>query len=323
MSSRGTWTMYGRQSPNVFEASREENRFVSIAKIIAPLTGAKRDSAVLATAFAAAKPFNAHVVALLVRPDPRLSVPAMGAPLSPQIMQNMINATEELNQAAAKAARAALEGSAAAAGAAIVDRLEKRQTITCSWQEAEGFFADVVARTARLSDLVVFGPLAMTDGADLNECFVDILTKTDRPVLLSAIAPAKFANDAAIAWDGGAPACHAVMGAMPFLKRAQSVTILRIGADRKEDDEKYTFARRATMTELRDYLALHGVTCNERVFERGTKNTGEALLDAALSCGANLLVMGGYGHSHLREAIFGGVTAHIRWNAELPVLMVH
>jgi nucleotide-binding universal stress UspA family protein len=296
---------------------------MSIAKIIAPLTGAKRDSAVLVTAFAAAKLFNAHVLALLVRPDPRLSVPAMGAPLSPQTMQNMINATEEVNQAAAKAARTALEESATAAGAAIVDRLEKRQTITCSWHESEGFFADVVARAARLSDLVVFGPLAMTDGADLNECFVDILTKTDRPVLLSAIAPAKFAANAAIAWDGGASASHAVMGAMPFLRRAQSVTVLRVGADRKDDGEKYAFGRRATMAELRDYLALHGVTCAEREFDRGTKNTGEVLLDAALSCGADLLVMGGYGHSHLREAIFGGVTAHIRWHAELPVLMVH
>jgi nucleotide-binding universal stress UspA family protein len=296
---------------------------MGIAKIIAPLTGARRDSAVLATAFAAARPFNAHVVALLVRPDPRLSMPTMGAPLSPQVLESMINATEELNQAAAKAARAVLEESAAAAGAAIVDRLEKRQAVTCSWQDAQGFFADVIARAARLSDLVVFGPLAMTDGDDLNESFVDILTKTDRPVLLSAIAPAKLADNVAIAWDGGAAASHAAIGAMPFLRRARSVTILRIGADRKEDDENYSFARRATMSELRDYLALHGVTCNEMLFERGTKNTGEALLDAALSCRADLLVMGGYGHSHLREAIFGGATAHIRWNAELPVLMVH
>lgn len=296
---------------------------MSIAKIIAPLTGANRDSAVLATAFAAAGPFNAHVVALLVRPDPRLSVPAMGAPLSPQIVQNIIDATEELNQAASKAARTALERTAAAAGATIVRHLEKSQAVTCSYEEAEGFFSDVVARTARLSDLVVFGPLATTEGADVNECFVDILTRTDRPVLLSATVPTKLTDKLVIAWDGGTAACHAVMGAMPFLTRAKNVTILHVGTDRKEDQENPAFARRIGMTEVKDYLALHGVSCGEKTFERGTKNTGEALLDAALACGADLLVMGGYGHSHLREAIFGGVTAHIRWNAELPVLMVH
>jgi len=54
---------------------------MSIAKIIVPLTGANRDAAALAAAFAAAKPFNAHVVALIVHPDPRFSVPFMGGPL--------------------------------------------------------------------------------------------------------------------------------------------------------------------------------------------------------------------------------------------------
>jgi nucleotide-binding universal stress UspA family protein len=47
------------------------------------------------------------------------------------------------------------------------------------------------------------------------------------------------------------------------------------------------------------------------------------LLDAARDSSADLLIMGGYGHSHLHETLFGGVTAHIRWHAELPVLMVH
>jgi nucleotide-binding universal stress UspA family protein len=296
---------------------------MSIARIIVPLTGAKRDSAALATAFAAARPFNAHVVALLVRPDPRLSMPAMGTPLSPQVMQNMIDATDEVNQAVAKAARAALEESAAVAGAVIIDRIEKQPAVTCSWEEADGFLTDVIARTARLSDLVVFGPLSMTDGDDLNDSFVDILTRTDRPVLLSANAPAKLADSVAIAWDGSTPASHAVMGAMPFLTRARCVTILRIGADRTENEEKYGLTRHTTMTELGDYLALHGVTYDEKTFERGTKTAGEALLDGAMSCGADLLVMGGYGHNHLREALFGGVTAHIRWNAEIPVLMVH
>ena len=194
--------------------------------------------------------------------------------------------------------------------------------VTCSYEETQGLFADTVARVARLSDLVVFGPLAESDSPDMNECFVDVLTRTERPVLLSAIVPAKLDN-AAIAWDGSRAACHAVMGTMPFLKQARSVAVLHAGTNEQEDELKYRFADRASLQELTDYLALHGVACSKKTFERGTKNVGEALLDAALGCGADLLVMGGYGHSHLREAIFGGVTAHIRWNAQLPVLMVH
>jgi len=296
---------------------------MTIAKIIAPITGAKRDSGVLAAAFAAAKPFNAHVVALLVRPDPRLTVPAMGAPLSPEIMQNTINAAEELNEAVANAARATLARAASVANVAVIERPETGRTVTCSYREIDGLFADTVARAAHLCDLVVFGSLAATDGGDVNDCFVDVLTKTDRPVLLSTAAPANITGHVAIAWDGGAAACHAVTRAMPFLKRAQSITVLHTRENNNDDEMGYGLTGRASLHELRDYLGLHGIARKETTFERGSKSVGEALLDAALDHGADLLVMGGYSHSHLRESIFGGVTAHIRWHAELPVLMVH
>lgn len=296
---------------------------MGLAKIVVPLTGAARDAAALATAFAAATPFNAHVAAILVHPDPRLSVPAMGAPLSPGIVQNIINAAEELNRATDKIARATFQRVAAAEGVLVVDQPRNDQSVTCSYQETEGLFADTVARVARLCDLVVFGPLAATDGSDLNHCFVEVLTKTDRAVLLAGAAPSNLTDNVVIAWDGSTAACHAVTGALPFLKKAQRVTALHIGANQQDNELGLGFATRASLQELIDYLALHGVTCNEETFEREAKITGEALLNAALSCDANLLVMGGYGHNHLREAIFGGVTAHIRWNARLPVLMVH
>ena len=295
---------------------------MTIAKIIAPMTGAKRDTAVLATAFAAAKPFNAHVVALLVHPDPRLTVPAMGAPIAPQIVQNIVDAAEELNRVAAKAVRAALAQAAAAAGALIVEQPERAQAVTCSYRETDGFFGDTVARAARLSDLVVFGPVATSDGPDVNDCFVEILTRTDRPLLLAAGVPRNLTGKIAIAWDGSATASHAVLAAMPFLTRAESVTILHVGHGKSEDAGS-SFLRKTGLHELREYLALRGIAGNEQIFERGAKTTGEALLEAAVEHRVELLVMGGYGHSHLRETMFGGVTAHVRWHAELPVLMVH
>jgi nucleotide-binding universal stress UspA family protein len=294
---------------------------MSIAKIIVPVTGAERDSAALAAAFAAAKPFNAHVVAVIVHPDPRLSVPFMGTPLSPQLVQNLVDAAAEMNVAATKAARTGLAAAARTAGVDITDHPRKADAVTCSFAEMEGFFAGSVAKAARLSDLVVFGPIATAYGPDLNECFVEILTRTDKPVLLSANGGKKLTRSIAVAWDGGSSACHAITGAMPFLKRAEAVTILHVGEPLK--DWESGFSTRSNLGELKEYLSLHGITPAVQNFERGAKSTGEALLDAALSIGAELLVMGGYGHSRLRETIFGGVTAHIRWHAELPVLMVH
>lgn len=293
---------------------------MTIAKIIVPVTGADRDHAVLAAAFAAAKPFNAHVVALLVHADPRMVVPFTSAPLRPDIMQNMIDTAAELNVVATKAVRATLAEAAKKAGADIVACPIRGNAVTCSFVEMEGFFAGSVAKAARLSDLAVFGPIAAANGPDVNECFVEILTRTDKPVLLSANCESRLTHHVAVAWDGNGAACHAVTGALPFLKRAENVTVLHIGEALKYSEDGYS--NRTSLGELKEYLGLHGVGAAVRNFEQETKTTGEAVLDAATSVEADLLVMGGYGHSHLRETLFGGVTAHIRAHASLPILMV-
>jgi nucleotide-binding universal stress UspA family protein len=67
---------------------------------------------------------------------------------------------------------------------------------------------------------------------------------------------------------------------------------------------------------------LHGVSGSERVIDRGSRSTGEVLLDAATGT-ADLLVVGGYGHSRIRESLIGGVTRHVIAHAKLPVFMVH
>ena len=110
----------------------------------------------------------------------------------------------------------------------------------------------------------------------------------------------------------------------PFLTRAESVTILHVGPWKIRGGGIIVSAQDGrSRTQVREYLLPHGISATEQIFERAAKNTGEALLETAFEGRAGLLVMGGYGHSHLRETMFGGVTAHVRWRAELPVLMVH
>lgn len=287
---------------------------MTIAKIIAPLTGGKRDKTVLATAFVAARPFAAHVVALFVHPDPRLAIPYMGAPLSPDVVQAIIDSAQEMTRAAAKSARAALSEAALAAGAEIVSAPRKSSAVSASFCEVEGFFPHSVAEMARLSDLIVFGPVSPADGPDLADAFIETLLKTERPVLLAAETPASLTDKIAIAWDGSAIAARALVGAIPFLKKAGAVVLLSC---------QHSGPRKAQFRDVEEYLALHGVRCTEQIVEPGKRGIGEALLNAAVTSGATMLAMGGYGHSHLGETIFGGVTQHVRWHASLPVLMFH
>jgi len=288
---------------------------MSLAKILAPLTGTLRDEIVLATAFAAAKPFNAHVAALFIHPDPRLAAPFVGVPVSPEVVQDIVNASEEIARTAEKRAHNILLAAAAKAGAALVEHPQKADVVTCSLRRAQGVYFRAVAQAAELSDVVAFGVIAGPNSVELSEGFVEVLTRSGRPILLSAEAPAGIARRIVVGWDGGASAARAISAALPFLRKAENIAV--VGVKRTAKQNEMDFA------DLREFLALHGLSASEQTVEQGPRSIGEALLHGAALAGADLLVMGAYSRGHLRESVFGGATSHIRSHATLPIFMAH
>ncbi|HKD23205.1 MAG TPA: universal stress protein [Rhizomicrobium sp.] len=288
---------------------------MSLAKILAPLNGTARDEVVLATAFAAAKPFNAHVTALFVHPDPRLAVPFVGVPVSPEVVQDIVNASEEIAKTADKRAHDALVAAAKAAGAEIVTQPKKADAVTCSLRRAQGLYFRAVAQAAELSDLVAFGVITGPESVELSEGFVEVLTRSGKPILLSAEAPAGIARKIVVGWDGGSSAARAISASLPFLRKAENIAILSIKRPGQQNATDFA--------DLNEFLALHGLTASEQTVEQGARPIGEALLAGAALAGADMLVMGAYGRGHLRESVFGGATAHIRSHAKLPIFMAH
>ena len=118
----------------------------------------------------------------------------------------------------------------------------------------------------------------------------------------------------AIAWNGTPEARSALAAAMPFLNEAVAVHLLTAVSARTDAD---------THDGIRDYLAWHGIGSDVHVIEPGDGAIGAALMRKASTIGADLLVMGGYGHARLRERILGGVTHHIVNHPELPILLAH
>jgi nucleotide-binding universal stress UspA family protein len=284
-------------------------------KILAPLTGGARDAIVLASAFAAAKPFHAHVAALFVRPDATEAVPFFGDGVSATVVQEIAEAAKIAADSAVKLARASLESSAQSAGALIVERPENGHVVTTSFREVIGNFADQVTLAARLSDLVVFGPLKEGDRPGLTEAFEATLLETGRPVLLSAnAAQPAFCKKIALAWNQSVASAHAVTAALPFLACAESVEILCVSRSKDEPIDS---------AELKEYLALQRISATERLVDAGSRIVGDVLLEEAIKGGAGLLVAGGYGHSRLREMFFSGVTRHVVSHAGMPLFLVH
>jgi hypothetical protein len=288
---------------------------MSFVKILAPLTGGGRDAVVLASAFAAAKPFRAHVAALFVRPDATEAVPFFGDGVSATVVQEIADAAKVAADSAIKIARASLASCAQNAGATIVERPVNGQSVTASFREVLGNFADQVTQAARLSDLVVFGPLKEGDRPGLTEAFEATLLETGRPVLLSAnAAQPTFCNKIALAWNQSVASAHAVTAALPFLKCAETVEILCVSRSKDEPIES---------GELKEYLSLQGISATERHVDAGARVVGDVLLEEAIMGGAGLLVAGGYGHNRLREMFFSGVTRHVVSHAAMPLFLVH
>lgn len=288
---------------------------MTIAKILAPVTGGARDIAVLANAVEAARPFNAHVMAFFVRPDLAEALAFFTDGVSGVVVEEVVKATKDAGDEAAKRVEAGIVSICKANGIARVTKPARAAAVTISLREVQGNFGDLLTAAARLADLVVFGPIRENDQAGLAEAFVQVLVETDRPVLrASDDAPKSFARRIAIGWDGKTAAAQAVSAAMPYFTRADSVEILSV--------QRPPFKAEATEG-LKEYLSLHGVRSTERLINPGVKRIGEALLHAAAEGNADLLVVGGYGRGRLRESLIGGVTRHVIAHAGLSVFMVH
>lgn len=288
---------------------------MAFKKILVPLTGADSDRTALVCAFAAAAPFDGHVQALFVFPDPQSSVPFTGMPVSPEVVQQIIDSADSIAREGRAHARANLDAAAREANVAVLDAPAIGRGVTCSFREVEGGFTAGVRDAARLSDLVVFGPSAAQGGPDIGGAFIETLTHGGRPVLL---APQEAVEDLVpkivVGWDASAVAAHAISAAMPLLACAGTVELFMVG-------------ERANGTvspdDALEYLSLHGIEARPRIFDAGHASPGEVLLREADAAGATLLVLGGYGHSRLFETLFGGTTVHAAAHSTLPLFMVH
>ncbi|MEX1251371.1 MAG: universal stress protein [Hyphomonas sp.] len=176
--------------------------------------------------------------------------------------------------------------------------------------------ASSLASFGRTSDLCLLG-LTRSPVADIAEV-EPWLFSTGRPCLLSPDnrTEAVSLDTAAIAWDMSRSAARAVADALPLLKRAKSVHVL-VGRGEKG------IASSQPAAPLVAYLAAHGIGAAVDEFDVSEQKIGDALVWRAASHNADLLVMGAFGHSRLREFVLGGATRRVLDTTPIPLLMSH
>lgn len=176
--------------------------------------------------------------------------------------------------------------------------------------------AEDMSWRGRTSDLCLLGlPQAgIEDRLDVE----DWLFGLGRPCLLYPEAskePFKL-DSVVISWDFSKSAARAVGDALPILKAAQKVHVMTVQGEKRIPVEDIK-------SPILDLLAAHGVKAEYSVTQLGTESIGRTILDEAHNRRADLLVMGAYGHSRLKEFVLGGATKEILNTARIPLFMSH
>lgn len=177
-----------------------------------------------------------------------------------------------------------------------------------------------IAARARFSDLVVLPqPYGEGRGAELEPVTEASLFEGNAPVLVvpAGLTPKACPSRILIGWNESNEAIDAVRAAMPLLKTADAVHVVVI------DPPTHGPNRSDPGGLVSQYIARHGVKVEIDVLSKTLPRISDVLLRHAGDMNADLVVMGAYGHSRFREAIFGGATRHMLEQARVPVFMAH
>jgi nucleotide-binding universal stress UspA family protein len=248
---------------------------------------------------------DAHLVGVAFRYDPILPVSGMG-----YIPAEVIETQQADNEAAAKAAVDRFTKAASRAGVSA-----EPVTLGASLAGA----GDQFGRLARRFDLAIVGQFEPEAGSAVEEVIAEAtLFGSGRPMIVVPYiqkGPVKLDN-VMVCWDGSRPAARAIGDAMPLLEKAGRVEIVIVDNERGKQDE-------IEGADMGQHLARHGLKVEVHRIAGGNIDVADALLSHAADSGADFIVMGGFGHSRLREFVLGGVTHSILRSMTAPVLMAH
>jgi len=254
-------------------------------------------------ALALADQHGAHLTGLHVMPSPL--TPLYGDMTIPEAVEKM--------------QRLELEDAARRAAAVFAERAG-RTTVSTEWRIVEGEIVRAASEHARYADLTV-----LPQGIDLGFASADLTSLPEalalgvgRPVLIIPRYGSfpKVGRRVLVAWNGNREATRAVHDALPLLRRAEQVTVLSI--DPARDAEP-----RMPGADVSLHLARHGVTVQAATITGADVAVGDLLLSYVADHDIDLIVMGSYGHTRLREVVLGGATRTLLRHMTVPVLMSH
>ena len=255
-------------------------------------------------AISVAEKFEAHLVGIAVSYEPVIPGTVMGG-----VPPDVIEGQRAESTRRANAAIMRFEQAAKRAGISMETRL-----ITASVAGA----ADQIGRIARRFDLAIVGQPARKPSLPDQVLDEGVLFESGRPVIFVPFVQTGGVklDRIMVCWDGSRVASRAVADSMPLLKKAKQVEIVIVSSKPAKDDE-------LPGADLGQHLARHGLSIGIKRITSPDTDVASMILSYAADSSADMIVMGGYGHSRLREFVLGGVTRGLLESMTVPVLMSH
>ena len=187
--------------------------------------------------------------------------------------------------------------------------------LSAHWREESGREDESVARFGRTADLVVVSRPVKEAEVPTSTVFEAALFESGQPLLVAPPQPVSIIGQRVmIAWNGSPEAARAVTHGIPFLRGAEHVHILSVVSWGEGPTSVAGVARR---------LGWHGIRATVETIDEPVGTVGETVVAEAGRFGADLIVMGAYTQSRLRQMILGGLRRHLLSTASVPLLMAH
>lgn len=288
-----------------------------IKSILVTATGSGTDNIAFASALAVARAFNAHLDFLHVRVDAAAMAATMasdgsGAAMITGLVDRIDEEASQREERATQQLQRFCERERLATGGAPTP--SGQPGVSVQWLRESGDETYWIVEHGRAADLLVIGRPRDDQGVAIDT-IERALLGSGRPLMIPpATGVAALPETVVIAWKAAPEAARAVTAAMPLLHIAKQIVIVTVAEERGISDDE--------SARLMTTLHWHGLNASTRHLQPGPAGAADTLLAAAGELGA-LVVMGAYGHSRVREWIFGGFTERVLRGAEVPVLMMH
>lgn len=292
---------------------------MSIKSVLCVFGGQPHEQDALNSAMALAQSHSAHIRVLHISPHPSAYMAAYGGEIS--AAGAIMIAIEKKNSERLAAAKQYAASCAQRHNIPLDAAEMPAHHASAQFLHLTGIADMIVAAEGRLSDLIIIIQPGDKHNFYQNDILTSALFNTGRPVLMipgtKSDQPRQWRDKtAALAWDGSLEAARAMWGAMPLLAMAENFHVLTARRHGEAPDL-------AGEIKLMDYLKSHGLQTEIIAVDHARHNPAKMVLEQARELKTDLLVMGAYGHSRLREMFLGGFTEYMLKNTDIPLLLSH